>query len=347
MKKLFVMMLLLAPALAFGQLEWRVSIKVFTGSGGALPRQPGWGSGGLYQSLSNGVAYANAILDASCRGYRWRLVEILPVPGSTAAAPASTNSWFNVAVSGATQDDLDGKAKANPGGFILRNNAINFYYTDNNNSPNGGYCAFPTENQNVILIAPDSFADVFLHESGHFFGLLHTFDSAQNLNNNNTPCTNGCACAKLVGGDDNIPDTPLDHTCWNQDNVALTAYGTVYAMLNSGQQYFVDNTWSNVMSYHSPGNRFTSDQLDVMADNSNGARNNAASGFSRFVDGTGNFFFQFGSSAFPYLTVATGISSANNGDIVLIRPGSYNEPMTITKPVTLRATRGSATIGVP
>ncbi len=86
MKKLFVMMLLLAPALAFGQLEWRVSIKVFTGSGGALPRQPGWGSGGLYQSLSNGVAYANAILDASCRGYRWRLVEILPVPGSTATS---------------------------------------------------------------------------------------------------------------------------------------------------------------------------------------------------------------------------------------------------------------------
>jgi hypothetical protein len=31
----------------------------------------------------------------------------------------------------------------------------------------------------------------------------------------------------------------------------------------------------------------------------------------------------------------------------LIRPGNYNEPMTISKPVTLRATRGNATIGAP
>ena len=33
------------------------------------------------------------------------------------------------------------------------------------------------------------------------------------------------------------------------------------------------------------------------------------------------------------------------GDIVLIRSGNYDEQMTITKPVTLRATRGPATIG--
>jgi len=30
-----------------------------------------------------------------------------------------------------------------------------------------------------------------------------------------------------------------------------------------------------------------------------------------------------------------------------VRPGNYNEPMTISKPLTLRATRGDATIGVP
>jgi hypothetical protein len=49
----------------------------------------------------------------------------------------------------------------------------------------------------------------------------------------------------------------------------------------------------------------------------------------------------------PYGTVGGGINAANNGDIVMIRPGTYVEPGTITKPVTLRATRGWATIGQP
>jgi nitrous oxidase accessory protein NosD len=41
------------------------------------------------------------------------------------------------------------------------------------------------------------------------------------------------------------------------------------------------------------------------------------------------------------------VNRANTGDIVLIRPGRYNEPMTINKAITLRATRGDALIGVP
>jgi len=49
----------------------------------------------------------------------------------------------------------------------------------------------------------------------------------------------------------------------------------------------------------------------------------------------------------PHRTVGSGVSAANNGDIVLIRPGTYNEPGTINKAVTLRATRGPATIGLP
>ena len=35
------------------------------------------------------------------------------------------------------------------------------------------------------------------------------------------------------------------------------------------------------------------------------------------------------------------------GDIVLLRPGQYNEPGTYTRAMTFRATRGSATIGTP
>ena len=57
---------------------------------------------------------------------------------------------------------------------------------------------------------------------------------------------------------------------------------------------------------------------------------------------------QAGSSDFPWKTVANGVTVANAGaDIVLVRPGHYNEPMTINKAVTLRATRGDAVIGLP
>jgi hypothetical protein len=65
------------------------------------------------------------------------------------------------------------------------------------------------------------------------------------------------------------------------------------------------------------------------------------------VDRTTGDFGQIGTSAFPFRTVADGIAAAIDGDIVLIRPGNYDEPRTYTKPVTLRATRGTVTIGGP
>jgi hypothetical protein len=89
-----------------------------------------------------------------------------------------------------------------------------------------------------------------------------------------------------------------------------------------------------------------------MTDTSNGGRNNVATGFTRFVDHTSSCFIPNGSSGCsifggPYHSVGDGINAANPGDIVMVRPGNYNEPMTISKPLTLRATRGNATIGVP
>src|SRR5438045_4989898 len=102
MKKLFIIMSLFTPVLAFAQLQWRVSVKCFTGPGGVLPQPPVWSGGAsLYQSITNAVNAANAILDSTGRGYRWQLVEIVTVPGATGPLPASTNSWFNLPVSGA------------------------------------------------------------------------------------------------------------------------------------------------------------------------------------------------------------------------------------------------------
>ena len=351
MKKLFLIAGLLAPVAAFGQLEWRISIKVFTGAGGALPRTPNWNLGGAntLQELTNGVIYANNVLDATGRGYRWQLTEVVTLPGTTAPLPASTNSWFNLIVNPTTQDDLDTKAKANAVAFQYRNNAINFYYVNNNAGPNGGYCAFPTENQHVITVAPNSFADVLIHEAGHFFNLQHTHNTEAFQNANGSACTNNppCTCARLLGGDDGIADTPLDNECWTRDGVAQAAFGQNYTNLNGGQQFFVDATWLNVMSYHSPGVRFTDDQLDVMTDNSNAGRFPVVTGRTRFVNRNGNAGNQQGTSALPFVTVLGGINAATDGDIVLIRSGSYNDPNTYTRPMTFRATRGEVTIGQP
>jgi len=61
---------------------------------------------------------------------------------------------------------------------------------------------------------------------------------------------------------------------------------------------------------------------------------------------TGNDTTGDGSSGSRYRTVAKGVAVVNNGnDVVLLRGGSYNETMTITKALTLRATRGNVVVG--
>lgn len=47
----------------------------------------------------------------------------------------------------------------------------------------------------------------------------------------------------------------------------------------------------------------------------------------------------------PYLTVGQGVAGAIPGDVLHIRTGSYNEPMTIEKIVTLQTVNGPVTIG--
>ncbi|HXG47047.1 MAG TPA: M43 family zinc metalloprotease [Methylomirabilota bacterium] len=327
----------LLPGTLCAQLEWRISVKLFTGPNGELPTDPGWGGGNIRQSISNNIAMVNRTLYATGRGYQWRLTEIVTVAGNTTPLPASTNSWFNLPVNAATQDDLDGKAKANAAAFAYRTDAINFYFVNSTVGPNGGYCAFPNENQHVITVAPNSFSDVLIHEAGHFFSLAHTFDS-------------GGACNMGVPqslGDDGIADTARDYPCGTRDQLSQGLFGANYANLTAGQQAQVDSAWLNIMSYHSPGSLFTSDQLDRMTDSSNGDRFNVASGRTRFVDFRNSGIFQFGSSVFPFGSVGAGVNGANPGDIVLIRSGTYTAPQTITKAVTLRATRGWSTLVAP
>jgi hypothetical protein len=108
------------------------------------------------------------------------------------------------------------------------------------------------------------------------------------------------------------------------------------------------------MSYHNATtknqveNVMTELQLDLHADTANSYRRAFVTGTTVFVSPFGFDLFPGTASGLPKRTVASAVSvaSAAGTDIVLLRPGSYPESLTISQPVTLRATReGPATIG--
>jgi hypothetical protein len=148
-----------------------------------------------------------------------------------------------------------------------------------------------------------------------------------------------------------LPDLP----CWSRDEVSANYFnGRVYGDLNDDEKKQVDDTFSNVMSYHrfdTPQHQAhslqTEDQLDKFADTASWVRTAARSGIVVFVD-DGAGAVQNGTSELPYDTVAEGLNQAgfSSGNIVLIRPGNYPENLRISDPVTLRVPRtGTARIG--
>lgn len=320
---------------ASAQLEWRISVKFILGPSGERPSNSGGFSVsgvtlGSPEAVSSNMVFANSLLDRTGRGYRFRLTEIRDVNGWSVFFNLPARDEGNKAA-------LEAVATSNAttrAQFFWRDDAINVYI----NNTSSGYCSFPGSG-NVIFIGSDAYDTLILHEASHFLNLLHTHNSEQYRNSNGTACNLGCSCVQLIGGDDGIGDTLLDHQCWSRAQMAAGNPGATPAQ--------IDNTFLNVMSYHLPQDRLTTLQLDRATDASNGARFGVANGRTRFVDRNASGFIQNGSSSFPYLSVGGGYNSAANGDIVLVRPGVYSEPGTYTKPVTFRATRGNATIGVP
>ena len=152
---------------------------------------------------------------------------------------------------------------------------------------------------------------------------------------------------------DDVADTLPDRACWTANDIATNYYHSNYAVLPAGQQIAVNNTYNNLMSYHPVRSWLTPGQMDRATDTSNNSQRVIATGFTWFGDRDNTCTQRSGSSACvnniggPFQTFAGGVNNANAGDIVLIRPGNYNEPVTITKAITLRATRGNAVVGIP
>lgn len=284
------------------------------------------------QAINDVVTSMNTMLATYGRGYRYQIVGIQNVGGI--GDTTGPSKWFNQPTEGFKPDwqqTMDGEAHANKALYKWDDNAINIYSV---NAIHGGAAPFPGSYDLVAIGGATVTYDLLtIHELGHFFNLCHT---------------QGCGINDGDGLDDGVADTILDGSTWDsQDKIAQHNFALNYSQLTAGQQNQVDDVWLNIMSYHNLGTRLTEGQLDRWTDGGNGGRFNCVTGKTWFVDihaGAGN-----GSSGSPmnYLPTAVNTADGVRGDIILLKPGAYNNRnYVINKNVTLRATRyGGVVIG--
>lgn len=343
-KLLFLLAFLLpcAPGAA-QEIDVFVSVKWVLDSGGNRP--PGiWDSEAAVQSA---ITSTNEYLERMGRGYQYVVSEFVNV----LHAPTSSSQYYDL-----YYDEfklLESTAKANPAAYAWRTTALNLYIV-NSCDNSGGLGAIATASscsgsQEEIVVFTVNMSPQLLwpHEFGHHFSMIHTFDD------------DGCA------------DTKFDPELSCVSNFSCTTGGsaeccctTKLNLLNAQNYNATDknNLLYNVMSYYGaldcvgpiqPPHDWstilmTSDQLDRWSDATRKycQLNGEVSGYTYFVDkafgGTSN-----GYSTNPYKTVLAGyqVASALPGNILNLRPGTYAENLTFTAPVTLRASRGDATIG--
>jgi hypothetical protein len=336
-------MLCAASENVHGQIQWRISVKFILGASGQMPTNSNGYSGNSAnltnrQAVIDNINLANQLLDRTGRGFRFNLTEVQDVSGASGFFNLPARSEANkIALEAVANSNANTRAQ-----FFWRDDAINVYI----NNTSSGVCSF-VGSGNIIFSGSAAYDTLILHESGHFFDLFHTHQGQDFRNSNGTTCTasNACDCAQLIGGNnDNVADTVSDHQCW--DRAALVANNP------SASAFQIDNVWLNVMSYHLPQDRFTDDQMDRLTDTASIARNFVATGRTWFVDRNCGSISRNGSSrcdvfSGPFGLVRDGLNSAASGDIVLIRAGNYNERTVFNRPATLRASRGSVSIGIP
>lgn len=286
------------------------------------------------QAIKDVTTSMNTMLATYGRGYRYQVIGIQNVGGI--GDTTGPSKWFNQPPEGFKPDwqqTMDGEAHANKALYKWDDNAINIYSV---NAIHGGAAPFPGSYDLVAIGGATVTYDLLtIHELGHFFNLCHT---------------QGCGINDGDGLDDGVADTILDGSTWDsEDKIAQHNFALNYAQLSAFQANQVDDVWLNIMSYHNLGTRLTEGQLDRWTDGGNGGRFNCVTGKTWFVDihgGAGN-----GASGTPFNSLVTGVNTADGvrGDIVLLKPGAYNNRnYVINKNVTLRATRyGGVVIGSP
>jgi hypothetical protein len=282
------------------------------------------------------------------------------------------SKWYDKDIKNndALRDIFNQEATTDPQ-YLFNPYAVNFYVNkDSYSSVRGptivtGYAIF--RDIDVNDHDPWHGSGNWVHEIGHYFGLSHIFPANDCPENNpGTP-----------GDGDGIWETLPEVSCWDHpDSIALYNFGLPFNQLSPTDSTLVDNTFFNMMSYHQlcmmcflagvPCGHGTANvpsafnarmqvlteiQADIWADACNGTRWSSVTGTTWFVGGPYAADNNPGIyHLLPKEHVWAGLISVDptGGDIILLRPGHYNEQLVIDTPMTLRATRaGSAWIGAP
>lgn len=318
-------------ATAHADIRWRVSVKLILDANG---NRPASGTLNTPTKIREQVDQANLLLDGFRRGVRFDLIEVVELSG--------VSQHFNSEIGATTLLAIEASAKLDQTRYHWRNDAINVFINGSAEGA-GGICAFPNTGADAALIGQGSSDRVIIHELGHFFGLCHA---------------HGCLSGDCDSGSDGISDTLTDAACWTKDDISFANFFPPfpYAALSAANQRKVDDAFGNIMSYHDKDNRYylSPKQLDVEADNSNGPRNNVASGRFRFVDQATTCALQDGSPSCdgvdvfgPFDNLRDGVTAANSGDVLLVGAGTYTTQTLFDKPLTLRSWHGTVIIRSP
>ncbi len=270
---------------------------------------------------------------------------------------------------------------ANPVMFHYRTDVGNAYVIHGSNCggygmfPNQNHAS-----TNFFLLSTVGDLSFFLHEMGHYSNLEHTFATKEGtagvIGDEGTALSDTLQDVWDFGTNSPLlaEVTPAPAR-W--DSLAQRMYGGNYSTLNGpqklqvrtmasigdqnfGASYTTDQiekiwlVWENLMSYHKGADPdstnwlFSEQQMDRWSD-AYALQRPIASGRMWYFGGNGGFI-RFGTAQDPYLSIQSANAAASSGgaDIIVGRPGSYASPAangasyTLSKPVTIRATRAGA-----
>lgn len=304
------------------------------------------------EQIDRNLASMNTILDTHKRGYRFVRTDPIRSVGA-AGDPNGPGKYYNDRYSGEDGPyPLYLDTQANPFAYGWSPGVINIYI--NNWGGGCGSTAIYGANYALLPMGPCLVNNPY----GQLQSLLRTLYSVHPTQGGGclscaTPGQTGVCFT--VPGDDFIADTLPDLPAWNQDDISNFSFGIPYASLSPADKNLVDDTYYNIASFHGyfpcgkqmDTPRLTERQLDAWGDR---IRTLFAfqNGAPFFVDRNANPAQANGSSRQPFATVAAAAAStvAQPGDFMYLRPGYYNERLTISKPLTLRGTRaGDVIIG--
>jgi|GEM_PF-357465 len=352
-----LMLLLGAPAVHAQYINIRVSAKFILNSSNLPPSGTYTTTNGWRQAIDT----ANAGNARFGRGFRYQYPTF---DGNV----SGYSQYFNL--DGTEPLPFEFSIRSNAGQTGWRTDALNVYVVNRNLGPAGNeYCAGWASNPEDLLDtappyntmkgritvfcagmqgAPGSELTILAHEFGHHMGLIHTW------------------------ADDRVADTPVDADptpCEQSSVPGWCSCKFANTLARAAQQGWSPSVLqvatNNIMSYHCENDLdfdLTEGQLDRWADMTRRYLASEMTGVTYFVDRNSTTLIPEGYSANyhtvfpglpaggPYASVTAGVAAATttSGNIVVLRPGNYNEQITLNQPVTLRATRaGWASIGRP